>query len=210
MSNVNHGGVIVLTLVFLLLPPAGAQTAQTPNSAPADSDNQIPPFKLSPSVGLVAALIAIAVFLLAAYSLFTVRVAGQAESGRIMGVRPRAAAARKGLDPEVVGTFPTLVYADVKGLRLGKGALECVVCLTEFEDDEVLRLIPKCDHVFHPECIDEWLSVHTTCPVCRADLVPRPGESIQPTPVVADVESPTAQVSVTVVLLDLLLSSRLF
>ncbi|KAH1110281.1 E3 ubiquitin-protein ligase ATL6 [Glycine max] len=52
--------------------------------------------------------------------------------------------------------------------KLGKGTLECAVCLNEFEDTETLRLIPKCDLVFHPECIDEWLPSHTTCPVCRA------------------------------------------
>ena len=52
------------------------------------------------------------------------------------------------------------------------------MCLNEFEDDERLRLIPKCDHVFHPECIDAWLASHTTCPVCRANLVPEPGETV--------------------------------
>ncbi|KAF9604768.1 hypothetical protein IFM89_010309 [Coptis chinensis] len=64
------------------------------------------------------------------------------------------------------------MYSVVKGLKIGKGALECAVCLNEFEDDETLRLLPKCDHVFHPECIDAWLASHTTCPVCRANLTP--------------------------------------
>ena len=53
------------------------------------------------------------------------------------------------------------------------------MCLNEFEETETLRLIPKCDHVFHPECIDEWLATHTTCPVCRANLVPQPGDSVR-------------------------------
>ncbi|MFS7959545.1 putative transcription factor C2H2 family [Helianthus anomalus] len=57
-------------------------------------------------------------------------------------------------------------------LKISKGALECVVCLNEYEDEETLRLIPKCDHVFHPECIDAWFENHVTCPVCRANLVP--------------------------------------
>ncbi|CAN1232814.1 E3 ubiquitin-protein ligase ATL6 [Linum perenne] len=88
-----------------------------------------------------------------------------------------AAAAARGLDRDAIETFPTMVYSAVKGLKIGKGALECAVCLNEFEDDETLRLIPKCDHVFHPECIDAWLESHTTCPVCRADLTPLPAES---------------------------------
>lgn len=54
---------------------------------------------------------------------------------------------------------------------MGKGALECAVCITEFEDFDTLRLLPKCDHVFHPECIDAWLSSHSTCPVCRSNLM---------------------------------------
>ncbi|KAF2316898.1 hypothetical protein GH714_042239 [Hevea brasiliensis] len=86
------------------------------------------------------------------------------------------AAASRGLDPAVIQTFPTLVYSEVKDLKIGKGALECAVCLCEFEDDETLRLIPKCDHVFHADCIDVWLASHTTCPVCRANLTPQPGE----------------------------------
>lgn len=84
----------------------------------------------------------------------------------------------RGLDASVIETFPTFRYSTVKTLRIGKEALECPVCLNEFEDDETLRLIPKCCHVFHPGCIDAWLRSHATCPLCRADLVPAPGESV--------------------------------
>lgn len=83
----------------------------------------------------------------------------------------------RGLDASVIETFPTFQYSTVKTLRIGKEALECPVCLNEFEDNETLRLIPKCCHVFHPGCIDAWLRSHATCPLCRADLIPVPGES---------------------------------
>ncbi|KAF1001522.1 hypothetical protein AG4045_000284, partial [Apium graveolens] len=49
---------------------------------------------------------------------------------------------------------------------------DCSVCLTEFQDDETLRLLPKCNHAFHIPCIDTWLRSHTTCPLCRAGIVP--------------------------------------
>ncbi|XVF17320.1 hypothetical protein REPUB_Repub10bG0110200 [Reevesia pubescens] len=78
----------------------------------------------------------------------------------------------KGLDPALTESFPVFVYSSVKDLKIGKGALECGVCLSELEDDEPLRLIPKCSHVYHLDCIDAWLAYHVTCPVCRAKLTP--------------------------------------
>ncbi|CAH9066960.1 unnamed protein product [Cuscuta epithymum] len=79
-----------------------------------------------------------------------------------------------GLDPHFIDTFPMFLYSDVKGLKVGGKAtqLECVVCLNEFEDDDSLRLLPTCSHVFHPVCIDAWLASHVTCPVCRTNLLP--------------------------------------
>ncbi|PHU20425.1 hypothetical protein BC332_11576 [Capsicum chinense] len=87
--------------------------------------------------------------------------------------RQRGARAR-GLDIAVIASFPMFLYSDVKDLKIGKSALECAICLNEFEDVESLRLLPKCSHVFHPCCIDAWLLSHVTCPVCRANLIPDP------------------------------------
>uniref|UniRef100_A0A0E0K5G4 RING-type E3 ubiquitin transferase n=1 Tax=Oryza punctata TaxID=4537 RepID=A0A0E0K5G4_ORYPU len=81
----------------------------------------------------------------------------------------------RGLDSSVVRMFPTMKYAEAKALRVGKvagAALECAVCLSEFEDDEMLRFLPKCSHAFHPDCIGQWLASHVTCPVCRRNLDP--------------------------------------
>lgn len=49
---------------------------------------------------------------------------------------------------------------------------ECPVCLSEFEDGEDLRTLPKCSHTFHVVCIDLWLYSHTNCPTCRTDATP--------------------------------------
>ncbi|XP_013705718.3 E3 ubiquitin-protein ligase ATL31-like [Brassica napus] len=80
------------------------------------------------------------------------------------------ATAAHGLDASVIKTFPTFIYSEVKTQKIGNGALECAICLNEFQDDETLRLLPKCDHVFHPHCIGAWLQGHVTCPVCRTNL----------------------------------------
>ncbi|KAH7542729.1 hypothetical protein FEM48_Zijuj02G0105400 [Ziziphus jujuba var. spinosa] len=70
----------------------------------------------------------------------------------------------KGLDPSVISAIPLFVY---KSEEHNHG-LECVICLSDFEDDDIGRNLPKCHHAFHVECIDMWLGSHSNCPICRA------------------------------------------
>ncbi|EPS66911.1 hypothetical protein M569_07866, partial [Genlisea aurea] len=51
-------------------------------------------------------------------------------------------------------------------------AAECAVCLAEFDESDVVRLLPKCNHSFHIECIDTWFRSHSTCPLCRSPVEP--------------------------------------
>lgn len=45
--------------------------------------------------------------------------------------------------------------------------IECAVCLCEVCGGEKARILPKCNHGFHVECIDMWFQSHSTCPLCR-------------------------------------------
>ncbi|CAI9755817.1 unnamed protein product [Fraxinus pennsylvanica] len=56
-----------------------------------------------------------------------------------------------------------------KDLVLGT---DCAVCLDDIESDQPARMIPGCNHGFHLQCADTWLSKHPVCPVCRAKLGP--------------------------------------
>lgn len=47
----------------------------------------------------------------------------------------------------------------------------CSVCLGDYQANDRLQQIPACKHAFHMECIDNWLSTHTTCPLCRLSLL---------------------------------------
>ncbi|GLJ39537.1 hypothetical protein SUGI_0807920 [Cryptomeria japonica] len=78
----------------------------------------------------------------------------------------------RGLDQTVIESFPVFSYDLVKGLKARAMGSECAVCLSDFTGEEMVRLLPKCSHAFHPECIDMWLCSHSTCPVCRISLVP--------------------------------------
>lgn len=72
-----------------------------------------------------------------------------------------------GLQQSIINSITICSY------KRGDGLIErtdCPVCLNEFEEDESLRLLPKCNHAFHISCIDTWLRSHTNCPLCRAGI----------------------------------------
>jgi E3 ubiquitin-protein ligase RNF38/44 len=74
-----------------------------------------------------------------------------------------------GIERTVVESLPAFKFGSLTGQKNG---LECAVCLNGFEDPEVLRLLPKCKHAFHMECVDMWLDQHSSCPLCRYKVNP--------------------------------------
>ncbi|KAK8692911.1 hypothetical protein V6N13_070514 [Hibiscus sabdariffa] len=73
-----------------------------------------------------------------------------------------------GLDEALINSITICKYGNGDGFVEGK---DCSVCLGEFQEDESLRLLPKCSHAFHVHCIDAWLSSHSNCPLCRANII---------------------------------------
>ncbi|KAJ0090585.1 hypothetical protein Patl1_14077 [Pistacia atlantica] len=91
--------------------------------------------------------------------------------GNHTGPVPPSLTARRnsGIDRTVIESLPIFRFASLRGQKDG---LECAVCLTRFELTEVLKLLPKCKHAFHVECVDTWLDSHSTCPLCRYRVDP--------------------------------------
>ncbi|XP_014500200.1 RING-H2 finger protein ATL11 [Vigna radiata var. radiata] len=171
-----HHDLFLFYCYFILLthfPPPAA--AQLPNQLTPPPPDRLSKMKFDKSMAIVLVILVAVFFFLGFLSVYTRQCAERRMRGRFdlsisITRRPR------GLDREIIETFPTFVYSTVKSLKIGRATLECAVCLNEFEEEETLRLIPKCSHVFHPECIDAWLANHSTCPVCRANLVPKPDD----------------------------------
>ena len=43
----------------------------------------------------------------------------------------------------------------------------------EFEPSDELRVM-RCGHAEHAECLDQWLAVNKSCPLCHKEIVPSP------------------------------------
>ncbi|KAL1197223.1 RING-H2 finger protein ATL63 [Cardamine amara subsp. amara] len=73
----------------------------------------------------------------------------------------------KGLDSSVISSIPLFVYEED-----GEDEEEeCVICLGLWEVGDFGRKLRNCGHGFHVECIDMWLSSHSTCPLCRSPVL---------------------------------------
>ncbi|CAJ2663251.1 unnamed protein product [Trifolium pratense] len=68
-----------------------------------------------------------------------------------------------GLEASILKSLPVLVFKPEDF----KDGLECAVCLCDIVEGEKTRLLPKCNHGFHLDCIDMWFQSHSTCPLCR-------------------------------------------
>ncbi|GMH22983.1 hypothetical protein Nepgr_024826 [Nepenthes gracilis] len=73
-----------------------------------------------------------------------------------------------GIDEATLLSYPKLLYSSKENLpKKDSTASCCSICLADYKSDDLLRLLPDCGHAFHLRCVDPWLRLHATCPVCR-------------------------------------------
>lgn len=113
-------------------------------------------------------MVIILAFLLCAL-LFTLGLNAFARRG-FFNIFSTSPAAAPGLKKRALRKLPTAVYGSGPEVS-GYG---CPICLEDFVDGERIRVLPKCGHGFHVECIDMWLISHASCPNCRISLVEAP------------------------------------
>lgn len=71
-----------------------------------------------------------------------------------------------GLDESTIESYKKMELGESRRLP-GINDIVCPICLSEYVSKETVRCIPECDHCFHIECIDAWLKIHGSCPLCR-------------------------------------------
>ncbi|KAL9673285.1 hypothetical protein QQ045_029541 [Rhodiola kirilowii] len=150
-------------------PPSAAEKvgSQTQSQQPFDS-----------SMGLTILVLLTALFFMGFFSIYIRRFAHESpvDISRRRRLRSgysgataspvRRICTRKGLDFAEIKSLPVLNYTT--GFGKHPIVVDCPVCLTEFEEGECVKMLPSCQHLFHPECIDTWLLSRASCPICRA------------------------------------------
>lgn len=50
-------------------------------------------------------------------------------------------------------------------------AICCAICLSSYAKDDRVVVSRHCTHIFHHECLFEWLTRHDDCPCCRVPMI---------------------------------------
>ncbi|KAI3859644.1 hypothetical protein MKX03_031158 [Papaver bracteatum] len=71
-----------------------------------------------------------------------------------------------GLDETTIQSYPQVVLCQSRKF-LNPENTTCSICLADYTHNDTLKSLPECNHYFHVNCIDGWLRVNGSCPVCR-------------------------------------------
>ncbi|XP_069475411.1 RING finger protein 215 [Ambystoma mexicanum] len=101
-------------------------------------------------------------------------------TGVIIQVQRRSRLQLSNTDPELdlrqhilrrLSALKTQRYHPPKYQRTHTPDVEnCAVCLDQFNKNQCLRVLP-CLHQFHRDCVDPWLLLHYTCPLCKYNIL---------------------------------------
>ncbi|XP_052177401.1 E3 ubiquitin-protein ligase At4g11680-like [Diospyros lotus] len=81
----------------------------------------------------------------------------------------------RGASEDQISGLPSWRYKDSDdSLELGKSVKnnenpECCICLCKFKEKEEIRQLPCC-HIFHLKCVDQWLRIISSCPLCKQEI----------------------------------------
>ncbi|KAM1230573.1 hypothetical protein ACFX2I_040704 [Malus domestica] len=76
-----------------------------------------------------------------------------------------------GLHPSVINSYPKFPFSKEAATP---DSSTCSICLCDYKDTEMLRMMPECRHYFYLLCLDAWLRLNGSCPVCRNSPLPTP------------------------------------
>lgn len=127
----------------------------------------------------VSILVLISTIMLASYACVRIKAQGRRSSSDRENNNGdtnlgRAGPMVMGLEkPVIEAAYPKMVVGESRRLpKPNEGP--CAICLSEYLPKETIRCVPECHHCFHAECVDEWLRVSATCPLCRNSPAPSP------------------------------------
>jgi mRNA-degrading endonuclease YafQ of YafQ-DinJ toxin-antitoxin module len=70
----------------------------------------------------------------------------------------------------VLDKMKKIKFYEVKNYKDIIDEKECVICFNEFKNNEYVKIFGCGKHIFHEDCIKEWLQQDFRCPLCKYSI----------------------------------------
>jgi len=85
---------------------------------------------------------------------------------QLLELEERMGNVSKGLNKKDLDKIPLIKFNSIEE---NNGLIKCTVCQFEFNIGDDLRKL-RCSHVYHKNCVDEWLLNEKKCPICNIEV----------------------------------------
>ncbi|ONK80284.1 uncharacterized protein A4U43_C01F15930 [Asparagus officinalis] len=80
---------------------------------------------------------------------------------------------RRGLSVDTIASLPSVTYKAQSSQDANTD--QCVICRLDYEEGDSLVEL-SCKHLYHPECINQWLQINKVCPICSCEVSTSSGQ----------------------------------
>lgn len=76
---------------------------------------------------------------------------------------------RKRLNKKKINQIPKFEYKKNGEQMKENDRHDCSICYENYNEGEFLKRL-KCSHLYHSDCVDEWLTMKNECPICKKKI----------------------------------------
>jgi len=84
---------------------------------------------------------------------------------QLLAMEEKVGNVNKGLNKDKINKIPIVNFKK----NYYKDNNKCVICQEDFRDFEKVKKL-GCEHLFHINCIDQWLKKDKKCPFCNKEI----------------------------------------
>ena len=82
----------------------------------------------------------------------------------------------RGAEEATIDALPLTTVKNVEEDLPHENERTCGICLEDFAVGDEIRKLPRCKHVLHKSCGDQWFRRVASCPICKTEIVGEGGE----------------------------------
>ena len=84
---------------------------------------------------------------------------------QLLAMEEKVGNVNKGLTKEKINKIPIIYFKK----SYSKDNNKCIICQDDFRENEKVKKL-SCEHLYHINCIDQWLKKEKKCPFCNKEI----------------------------------------